>query len=209
MANYRVIAFMTQRSFRWLLVSLALFGFSVDLASKYTVFRWLYSGSPSGDCEIVPGAFRFHVDFRPDLDASEYWLAKMNGPIPPHVNHGALFGLGNEHTRLANGFFLVVSIIAAGAIGWWGTRSATRHDPLLSAALGLILGGTLGNLFDRAVFGGVRDFLHFYLIRWPVFNFADCCLVVGAGTLLFHALFVHSNVKEEASHLGVAVVAAE
>jgi hypothetical protein len=53
----------------------------------------------------------------------------------------------------------------------------------------LILGGTIGNLYDRLVFGGVRDFLYFYYIEWPVFNFADCCLVVGAGLLLVHALF--------------------
>ena len=57
-------------------------------------------------------------------------------------------------------------------------------------ALGLILGGTIGNLYDRLVFGGVRDFLYFYKIEWPVFNVADCCLVVGAGVLLVQALFV-------------------
>jgi lipoprotein signal peptidase len=55
-------------------------------------------------------------------------------------------------------------------------------------ALGLILGGTVGNLFDRLVFGGVRDFLYFYKIDWPVFNVADCCLVVGAGILLVQAV---------------------
>ena len=51
------------------------------------------------------------------------------------------------------------------------------------------LGGTIGNLYDRIVFGGVRDFLYFYKIEWPVFNVADCCLVVGAGLLLFQAMF--------------------
>ena len=53
----------------------------------------------------------------------------------------------------------------------------------------LILAGTVGNLFDRVVFGGVRDFLYFYLIEWPVFNVADCCLVIGAGMLLVQAIF--------------------
>jgi signal peptidase II len=56
------------------------------------------------------------------------------------------------------------------------------------AALGLILAGTVGNLYDRLVFHGVRDFLYFYKIEWPVFNVADCCLVVGAGLLLLQAL---------------------
>jgi lipoprotein signal peptidase len=51
----------------------------------------------------------------------------------------------------------------------------------------LILAGTLGNLFDRVVFGGVRDFLYFYWFEWPVFNVADCFLVCGAGLLLLQA----------------------
>jgi lipoprotein signal peptidase len=58
----------------------------------------------------------------------------------------------------------------------------------LCAALGLILAGTLGNLYDRLVFNGVRDFLHWdYFYDWPVFNVADCCLVCGAGLLLLQA----------------------
>ncbi|MGL4422151.1 MAG: signal peptidase II, partial [Gemmataceae bacterium] len=66
-------------------------------------------------------------------------------------------------------------------------------DRWLSMALGLILGGTLGNFYDRVVFGGVRDFLYFYKIEWPVFNIADCCLVVGAAILLVQALFTPST----------------
>jgi lipoprotein signal peptidase len=50
------------------------------------------------------------------------------------------------------------------------------------------LAGTLGNLYDRVVFSGVRDFLHWnYLFDWPVFNCADCCLVSGACLLLIQA----------------------
>ncbi len=189
---------MPQYSFRWLLLTLACVGLSVDLVSKYVVFRSLHVGLPSGSQEIIPGVFRLHVDY--DAAASgNSWLVRLNGPVPPRVNHGALFGLGNQHTRAANAFFLVVSFMAAVAIFWWGTRPATRRDPLLCAALGLILGGTLGNLYDRVIFGGVRDFLYFYLIEWPVFNIADSCLVVGAGALLFHALFVHPGKQAESA----------
>ncbi len=61
-------------------------------------------------------------------------------------------------------------------------------------ALGLILAGTLGNLYDRVVFGGVRNFLYwFYLVDWPVFNFADCCLVCGAGLLLLQAFLTEAS----------------
>jgi signal peptidase II len=181
---------MAQRSFRWLLLTLALTALTADLVSKYAVFRWLYNGSESSNYDLVPGVFQFHVDYTPGTPMCDCYFVKLNGPVPPRVNHGALYGLGNQHTKLANGFFAAVSLIAAVAIGWWGMRPSVRRDGVLSAALGLILGGTIGNLFDRVVFGGVRDFLHWYLFDFPVFNVADSCLVCGAGLLLFHALFL-------------------
>lgn len=184
---------MTYRSFRWLLIVLALTGVSVDLFSKYAVFRGLYNGSNSGSYDLVPGVFQFYVDYNPGAPMCDCWFVKMNGPVPPRVNHGALYGLGSQHTNTANWIFASLSVVAACAILWWGLRPATRRDPLLSAALGLILGGTMGNLFDRLVFGGVRDFLHWYLFEFPVFNVADSCLVCGAGLLLFHALFIHQD----------------
>src|SRR5205823_3497420 len=79
-------------------------------------------------------------------------------------------------------------------------------DRRLCVALGLIFAGTLGNLYDRLFFGGVRDFLHwYYLVDWPVFNLADCCLVVGAGLLLLQA-FQSPPTADEApgeSHVSV------
>lgn len=105
----------------------------------------------------------------------------------PRVNQGALFGLGGEHKGGANQIFAVISFLAALGIIIWSTRRTTAVDGWLCAALGLILGGTVGNLYDRVVFNGVRDFLYFYKIDWPVFNIADCCLVIGAVMLLIHA----------------------
>jgi lipoprotein signal peptidase len=61
----------------------------------------------------------------------------------------------------------------------------------------MILAGTLGNLFDRVVFHGVRDFLYFYWFEWPVFNVADCLLVCGAGLLLLQAFFAPQEKKTE------------
>ena len=199
---------MAQRSFRWLLISLALTVVTVDLVSKYAAFRGLYNGSDRGSYDIFPGVFQFYVDFNPKAEMCDCALVKLNGPVPPRVNHGALYGIGNEegYTRLANRFFLGVSCLAAIAIVWWGTRPSTRTDPLLSGALGLILGGTIGNLFDRIVLGGVRDFLHWYLFQFPVFNFADSCLVCGAGALLVHALFVHPKMETQTAAVVPAVV---
>ncbi len=153
-----------------------------------------------GNYELIPGVFKLHVDYLSESEATcDCVLVKLNGPVPPRVNHGALFGLGGEHKRLANGFFAGISLLAAVAIVFWGSRPSTARDPLLCVALGLILGGTIGNLFDRIVFGGVRNFLYFYLIEWPVFNIADCCLVCGAGCLLYHAIFMQSKAESVAA----------
>ena len=179
------------RSFRGLLWTLALAGGLLDLGTKFYVFRWLYHPSGEGSREVVPGAFRLLAQFT-DAPPADDWrgtLQAWNSPVRPRVNHGALFGLGTEFQVFANGFFAVVSVAAAGAIAYWSTRPATAKDVPLCAALGLILGGTLGNLFDRVVFGGVRDWLHFYWFEWPVFNLADCCLVCGAGLLLLQAFW--------------------
>ena len=63
----------------------------------------------------------------------------------------------------------------------------------------MILAGTIGNLYDRVVFGGVRDFLMWYAFKWPIFNVADCCLVCGASLLLLQALFVKKPASASAS----------
>ena len=107
------------------------------------------------------------------------------------VNQGALFGFLRDHGPLANYLFAAISIVAAAAIVFWATRRSAARDWSLSAALGLILAGTLGNLYDRLIFLGVRDFLHLHYRQfdWPVFNIADTCLVCGAFLLLIQALF--------------------
>ncbi|WP_020467874.1 signal peptidase II [Zavarzinella formosa] len=182
---------MPERSYRWALFALGLLGFAADQSSKYGVFNWLYEPNRLvGSREVIPGAFRLLVQFEPESAApSDCPLVKWNGPLPPRVNHGALFSLGGQYKADANLFFGVVSVLAAVGIAGWGLRKSTGKDRVLCLALGLILGGTTGNMFDRFVFGGVRDFLYFYLIDWPVFNVADCFLVCGAGLLLVQALF--------------------
>lgn len=188
---------MAKRSYCTLLFTLAFVVFWADQVGKYAAFRSLYNGSLAGSHDVVPGVFQFYVDYEPGKEKCDCWFVRMNGPVAPKVNHGALYGLGNGQSGLANGFFATVSILAAIAVGWWGTRPSTRYDRVLSFALGLILGGTLGNFYDRVVFGGVRDFLHWYWFQFPVFNIADSCLVCGAILLLYHAIFLHQEVKED------------
>jgi lipoprotein signal peptidase len=193
---------MADRTYRWLLVSLAVIGLSADQVSKYGVFKWLYRGGEFSDRsgtgnshELVPGWFDIIAQFDRDAplcDCGFSDLQTWSAPVMPRVNHGALFGVGQGHKGNANGLFAAVSVAAAVGILVWGTRAHTARERGLMAALGLILGGTVGNLYDRLVFGGVRDFLYFHhnSFEWPVFNIADCCLVVGAALLLVQAVFV-------------------
>lgn len=180
-----------RRNYRPLFVMLALLGLVADQASKYGMFRWLWT-KEHHESEVVPGWFRFTAQFDPDSKPDTgIWnsLQTWSAPVMPHVNKGALFGLGGDHKNLANGIFATISLIAAVAICFWASRRSVAQDGWLSAALGLILGGAIGNCYDRIVFSGVRDFLYFYRVEWPVFNGADCCLVVGTGILLVQALF--------------------
>ena len=114
-----------------------------------------------------------------------HFLLTGDGELKPHVNHGALFGLFRDQKTYANMGFALISLLAAVGIIAWSCHGGTSRDAWLMASLGLILAGTLGNLYDRVLFNGVRDFLHWhYGFDWPVFNVADCCLVAGAGMLL-------------------------
>ncbi len=71
------------------------------------------------------------------------------------------------------------------------------NKPVFCAALALILGGALGNLYDRVVYGQVVDFLDFHAAgwHWPAFNVADSAITVGAGILIVES-FLHKKPNE-------------
>ena len=82
-------------------------------------------------------------------------------------------------------FALVAAIVVAGIL--WRPE---RLDRLSLAGFSLILGGAVGNLFDRIVWGRVTDFLDVYVAdyHWPTFNVADSAVVIGSGLLLLELL---------------------
>jgi signal peptidase II len=105
-------------------------------------------------------------------------------------NRGAAFGLFAEsssewRTVLLIGFSAVA--LVALIVMLWRTP---RLDRMTATALALILGGALGNVFDRVRWGTVTDFLLFYIGRyqWPAFNAADSAIVIGSGLLLLDLL---------------------
>jgi signal peptidase II len=201
----------SQRPHLWLVGLMALVGLAADQASKYVVFAKLYSGDHRQ--EIFSGYFDLRVLYTSKPDPGDQplsFLRTISADHLPHVNRGALFGIGNaeDGSEGWNTFFACISVAAAIFIVFWVRRPSVAQDRFLCLALGLILAGTLGNLYDRVVFGGVRDFLHCYYTYqvdgvareriWPDFNIADCCLVCGACTLLVHSFFVSEKTTEPA-----------
>ena len=99
-------------------------------------------------------------------------------------NTGAAFGILKEKTS----FFVVITALVVMAIVF-AIPHIQREHLFLRPALGLMLGGALGNFVDRARFGHVIDFIDFRI--WPVFNVADMAIVMAVG-FLFWKLLVHN-----------------
>lgn len=196
-SDFRMDSPVPPRSYRTLFVAIAIFALVADLASKYQVFRKLHESRTHeflGEYDLIPGWFKFTAQFDPSEKPSEGLIRPLqlwSAPVMPYVNKGALFGFLGNHRELANGLFALVSAFAAIAISVWVFRSSrVRLDFWLCLALGLILGGAIGNCYDRVIFHGVRDFLHFYKIDYPVFNVADCALVAGTAILVVQSFLV-------------------
>ena len=101
------------------------------------------------------------------------------GPVSIHrvENSGIAFGLFASATP-------VVIVLTAVAVAWmllFFARSGARH-PVLPAAVGLLIGGSVSNMLDRVRLGHVTDFLD--LRFWPAFNLADSFIVAGVAILL-------------------------
>ena len=113
-----------------------------------------------------------------------------------HVrNTGGAFSLLASSSRTVRlPFFLLVSVIAVVVLLFF-VRRVRPEQRLLLFALGVILGGALGNFVDRLVYGGVTDFLdfHWHGYYWPAFNVADSCITTGMLILLVYSLLVHEE----------------
>jgi signal peptidase II len=145
----------------WLLLLSALI-VALDRWSKLWVTKHIELG---GAIPVIPGFFRIsHV-----------------------LNDGAAFSLfadsgSPEHVRWALiGFSTLAAVAVLAALIWFG-----RRFTLTTVALALVLGGAIGNDYDRIRFASVVDFLevHIFSYHWPDFNVADSAIVVGACLLL-------------------------
>jgi signal peptidase II len=165
---------------------LASIGCLVDLLSKHWIFVWLG----------MPG------------EKPSYWLIPNVFGYTTSLNEGALFGVGQGQVAL----FSVLSVVAALGILVWLFLLGAVQDGLLVVAMGCVMAGILGNLYDRLGLPGlqwngatvfaVRDWIHFKLdpigFDWPIFNIADSLLVCGAGLLMWHAWRSESPATQKA-----------
>ncbi len=176
-----------------ILLAVTFIGFTADIYTKSVAFQNITS-SPV-------------ILERDQLLSNPNWT-----PIPMHqgvvaipgrilnfrlvLNDGAIFGIGSRQRV----FFITFTLIALLIAGWIFGRHTTSKNVIAHIALGLILGGGLGNLYDRIFIGRVRDFMYLFPDRhlpfelsWPgsnselfpwIFNTGDVLLLTGMGLLM-------------------------
>lgn len=146
----------------WLILPLV--AMSLDLVSKAWILKAI---KPGEQIAVIKGFFYLKLSF----------------------NQGAIFGIMQEaNSWLRAALFIVAGLAALGYFGWEFFRTDTPKAQRW--ALGLILGGALGNGMDRLVRGHVVDFLDFWFGSWEywIFNLADSFIVCGAilyGLVIF------------------------
>ena len=176
-----------------ILLTVMLAGFSIDLLTK----AWAFQNVANQPVLLA----------RDQLLSNPHWT-----PIPIHegvvaipgrllnfrlvLNDGAVFGIGSQKRT----FFIFFTFAALGIAGWIFSRHTTKSNTLAHIAIGLVLGGGLGNLYDRIFVGRVRDFMYLFPDRhlpfswsWPgnntelfpwIFNTGDVLLLTGMGLLM-------------------------
>lgn len=109
-------------------------------------------------------------------------------------NYGAAWSSFSGYTTA----LIVVTVLLMGGVGYLLLRRIVRH-PLGLVACTMVLSGGVGNLIDRLLRGYVVDMLEVQLFSYPVFNFADCCVVVGAilGGVYYLFLYEKHDAKKK------------
>ena len=154
----------TRRFITWM--SVALLVIAADQATKWAIIEWvqLYGKVPLNSF--------------------------MN--LTHQRNTGAAFSFLADAGGWQRWFFVVLATVVSGVIVGWLWQSRKQGAVLLMAGLGLVLGGAVGNLIDRARLGYVTDFIQVWFGSWafPSFNVADAAISVGAAFLIIDALFL-------------------
>ncbi|SLN32870.1 signal peptidase II [Oceanibacterium hippocampi] len=136
----------------------------IDQVVKYLVLRALI-GTPSG-FTLIPG-----------VDIALVW------------NRGLVFAFLASPSALARWAFVLLALVLVSALVAW---LVWVRRPGLGLALGLIVGGALGNVVDRVIYGAVVDYIDLYSgeSHWPAFNLADVAILSGVGFLIIDSLLL-------------------
>ncbi|GAK44963.1 lipoprotein signal peptidase [Tepidicaulis marinus] len=133
---------------------------------------------------------------------SKWWLLDVYGigergivEITPFFNlvmawnKGVSYGLFTAETAAGRAILIGFALLVTVLLGLWLARVT---KPYMAVALGLIIGGAVGNVYDRVKFGAVADFFSFHIddvFYWYIFNIADVWIVAGVGLMLVDAVF--------------------
>jgi signal peptidase II len=136
------------------------------------------------------------LDFASKLAVLQALAPGESRVLAPFLNLVLVFNKGAAFSFLAGAggwqtaFFASIAVVAAVVVSVMILRNPGRR--LLCAGLALILGGALGNLYDRLAYGHVVDFIDAHAAgwHWPAFNVADSAITVGAGILILES-FLH------------------
>jgi signal peptidase II len=139
---------------------------ALDQLSKAAVLTY-FSGRALGDYQIVTSFFNFVLTY----------------------NRGISFGLFNGGAGLNALVFSLAAAAIVALLMFWLSRV---ESPFLAVAIGLIIGGAVGNVIDRIRLGAVVDFLDFHVgsLHWPAFNVADSAICIGVAAMLLDGLLL-------------------
>ena len=138
----------------------------LDQLSKAAVLAH-FAGRPLGDRETITSFFNLALTY----------------------NRGISFGLFNGGAGMNALVFSLAAAAIVAVLIYWLSRVST---PFLAVAIGLIIGGAVGNVIDRLRIGAVVDFLDFHLgaVHWPAFNLADSAICIGVAAMLLDGLLL-------------------
>ena len=151
-------------------LSIALIVLTLDLASKY----WVESVLEFGQKIPLTSFFNLILTYNP----------------------GAAFSFLSEESGWQRWFLSGIAGSAALLIIF--LLNKYQHEKLFCMSLSLILGGALGNLYDRITLGHVVDFLDFYIdsYHWPAFNIADSAIFIGAALMIYDSFQRKENAQD-------------
>ena len=181
----------------WLLV---LFFFSSDIATKRIAFDHQGINASDAPEKIID-------DLRANRQKEGRTGSALGRPVfgdwfylTPVKNIGAAWSSFSGRVTLLS----ILSIIVSGCLAAWQLTGALRKEPpVMLLIVSMLLGGALGNLWDRLLFGGVRDFLN--LVKpydYPIFNVADIWLTLGV--IIYAAAYLRYYIREKKANAALA-----